>query len=54
MQVDIKLRDYLTPGNRRPYDQLAPDLESALADGHSTYLWSVPGYFMLAGHSDTV
>jgi len=53
VKVDFKLRDYLTPGNRRPYIQLAPDLEAALAAGDTVYLWSVPGFFMLSGHPDT-
>lgn len=51
--VNFKLRDYLIPGNRRPYSELAPDLEGAVASGNIVYLWSVPGFFMLSGHPDT-
>jgi len=51
-KVDFKLRDYLSPGGKRPYAALAPDLEAALANGDTVYLWSVPGFFMLSGHPD--
>jgi hypothetical protein len=48
--VDFHLRDYLSPGGKYPYAALAPALEAALAAGQRVYLWSVPRFFMLAGH----
>ena len=53
-KIDFRLADYLRPRGTRPYDTLAPDLEEALADGYTVYLWSVPNFFMLAGHPDLV
>jgi hypothetical protein len=50
-QVDFKLRDYLGPHNRKPYNRLVPDLEEARAAGHTVYLWNVAEQLMLAGHS---
>jgi hypothetical protein len=52
MKIDLKLRDYLVPGGIKPYNNLVPDLENAFNAGHTVYLWSVPGFFMLAGHPD--
>lgn len=52
MTVDLKLRDYLSPGGVKPYSALVPDLESVIQQGQSVYLWSVPGFFMLSGHPD--
>jgi len=49
-EADFRLRDYLSPGGRYPYADLAGDLEAALADGFTVYLFSVPGFMMLAGH----
>lgn len=51
-KVDFRLRDYLRPGGTRPYEALVPDLEGALANGDTVYLWSVPNFFMLSGHPD--
>jgi hypothetical protein len=48
----FRLRDYLVPGGRYPYSELAADLEEALAAGNTVYLYSVPGFMMLAGHPD--
>jgi hypothetical protein len=53
-QADFRLRDYLSPGGRYPYDDLASDLEAALAQGYTVYLFSVPGFMMLAGHPDAL
>jgi hypothetical protein len=50
--IDIKLRDYLRPGGIKSYSSLIPDLENAFNAGHTVYLWSVPGFLMLAGHPD--
>lgn len=44
------LRDYLTPGGVYPYNELAPDLEAALAQGRKVYLISVPGFMMVSGY----
>ena len=51
-RTDFYLRDYLSPGGKHPYSQLVPDLEAALAAGATVYLWSVPGFFVLAGHPE--
>ena len=51
-QIDFELREYLAPGGRKPYSSLVPDLENAFQAGNTVYLWSVPGFLMLAGHPD--
>jgi hypothetical protein len=51
-KVDFKLRDYLSPGGKYPYDRLAEHMEAELARGNTVYVWSVPGFFMLSGHPD--
>lgn len=48
--VNVNLRDYLSPGGKHPYQMLVPRLEAERAAGNTVYLWSVPGFFMLAGH----
>jgi hypothetical protein len=48
--VDFKLRDYLMPGGCYPYESLAPKMEQARNAGFTVYLWSVPGFLMVAGH----
>jgi hypothetical protein len=48
--LDMQLRDYLNPGGLYPYELLTEHLESGLATGRTVYLWSVPGFMMLAGH----
>jgi len=52
--MDFRLRDYLSPGGTKPYNALADDLEASLRAGNEVYLWSVPGFFMLAGHPGMV
>lgn len=47
----FKLRDYLSPGGRFPYEELASDMETAWLKGYSVYLYSVPDFLMVsAGH----
>lgn len=53
MKAEFKLADYLSPNGKYPYSSLATDLERALANGCTVYLWSVPGFFMLSGHPDS-
>lgn len=48
--MSFRLRDYLGPDGRYPYARLEGDLEQALRQGFTVYLWSVPGFFMLSGH----
>ena len=48
--TNIELRDYLMPGGRHPYSRLFSDMETALAAGHTVYVWSVAGHMMAAGH----
>ena len=50
MTVNLYLKDYLLPGGSRPYNCLVGDLESELKKGNTVYLWSVPGFLMVAGH----
>lgn len=52
--ADFRLRDYLSPGGYYPYEDMARDLETALSAGFTVYLFSVPGFMMLAGHPDTL
>jgi hypothetical protein len=51
-RVWFSLRDYLKPGGRYPYEELAEDLEASVAAGYKTYLRSVPGFMMLAGYPE--
>ena len=51
-EASFRLRDYLTPNGKYPYNDLPNDLESALNAGYTVYLFSVPGFMMLAGHPD--
>ncbi len=51
-EAEFSLREYLGPNGKYPYDDLAQDLEDALADGKKVYLISVPGFMMVAGHPD--
>lgn len=51
-EASFYLRDYLSPGGKYPYDDLPNDLEQALKAGYTVYLFSVPGFMMLAGHPD--
>jgi hypothetical protein len=46
----FRLRDYLSPGAKYPYNDLFKDLDAAFDEGIDVYLWSVPGYLILAGH----
>ncbi len=46
----FRLRDYLSPGGKYPYDDLAPDLESAFSAGYVVYLFDVPGNMMVTGY----
>jgi hypothetical protein len=48
-KAEFNLRDYLSPGGRKPYSQLCPDMERAMQDGCHVYLWSVAGHFVLSG-----
>ena len=49
-EADFRLRDYLGPGGRYPYKDLAADLEAAKAAGYVVYVFNVAGFMMLAGH----
>jgi hypothetical protein len=48
----FRLRDYLKPGGLYRYEDLAPDLQSAFDAGYTVYLYSVPGFMMVAGHPE--
>lgn len=47
--VTIYLRDYLSPGGRKPYASLASDMQAALSAGKEVCLISVPGFLMVRG-----
>lgn len=48
-----KLKDYLGPNGKYPYDSLPEELENMRREGYVVYVWSVPGFMMVAGHPDT-
>ena len=45
----FRLRDYLVPGGRYPYEQLAGDMEMVFLKGFNVSLLSVPGFLMVLG-----
>ena len=45
----FRLRDYLVPGGRYPYEQLAGDMEMAFLKGFNVSLLSVPEFLMVLG-----
>jgi len=48
----FRLRDYLCPGGKYPYDDLRKDMQAAFNAGLHIYLWSLPNHLVLAGHPD--
>lgn len=50
IQADFWLREYLVPGGKYPYSELAEDMEQALQIVDKVYLWSVPGFLMVSGY----
>jgi len=48
----FELRDYLSPGEKYPYNDLPKDMEDARRAGFHVYLWSVPHFMMVSGHPD--
>lgn len=48
----FRLRDYLVPGGKYPYSDLAKNLEDARKQGHIVYLYSVPGFMIVSGYPD--
>ena len=49
----FRLQDYLSPGNKYPYDDLPNDLETARGSGLAVSLLSVPGFLMVGAFPDT-
>ena len=48
----FRLKDYLSPGNRYPYNDLPNDLEAARRQGLAVSLLSVPGFLMVGAFPD--
>lgn len=48
--VELRLRDYLQPGGKYPYNKLFEDMEAALAAGNRVVVISVPGFVMASGN----
>ena len=45
-ETRLHLRDYLVPGGKHSYAELAPLMEALADEGHTVLLVSVPGHLM--------